>query len=124
MGKKVLLAGLLPDRVDDFRRQLGVPDVEFTGVTKADEVREVFARADFEHVFLGGGMDLSTRLEMVRAVFESSDRATVHMKDHWSGPEGFVPFVQAVLGGLDDYAPRKSARAILRTAQPSGAAEG
>jgi len=42
---------------------------------------------------------------MVREVFQSSDRATVHVKDQMSGPEGFLPFVRAVLGGLGGYEP-------------------
>ncbi|HEY5987962.1 MAG TPA: hypothetical protein VIV12_16555 [Streptosporangiaceae bacterium] len=55
---------------------------------------------------------------MVRAVFQSSDRATVHMKDQMSGPEGFLSFARAVLGGLGGYAPRESPNAILRARRP------
>jgi len=120
MLKRVLFAGLRPDRVDDFRRQLDMPDVEFAGVTGVEEVRAALTHADIDHVFLGGGLDLEARLEMVRAVFESSDRATLHMKDHFSGPEGFVPFVRAVLGGVGDYVPRPSSQAILRARHVSG----
>jgi hypothetical protein len=48
-------------------------------------------------------------------VFQSSDKATVHLKDHVSGPEGFVPFARSVLHGLNDYELRESPRAVLRT---------
>src|SRR6266496_5796371 len=47
-------------------------------------------------------------------VFQSSDGATVHMKDQMSGLEGFLPFVRAVLGGLGGYQPRESPNALLR----------
>jgi hypothetical protein len=60
---------------------------------------------------------------MVRAVFQSSDRATVHMKDQMSGPEGFLPFVKAVLARLGGYEPRESPIAILR-AEPPGSRVG
>ena len=59
---------------------------------------------------------------MVRAVFQSSDRATVHMKDQMSGPEGFLPFARAVLGGLGGYEPRESPNAILRARRPGPSA--
>jgi hypothetical protein len=45
---------------------------------------------------------LETRLEMVREIFQSSDTTTVHMKDHASGSQGFLPFVRSVLHGLTD----------------------
>jgi hypothetical protein len=28
---------------------------------------------------------------------------TVHMKDRTTGPQGFLPFVRSVLGGLESY---------------------
>jgi hypothetical protein len=67
---------------------------------------------------MGGGLEI--RLEVVREVFQSSDRATVHLKDHLSGPEGFLPFVRSVLRGLQDYAPQESPRAILRARRRDG----
>jgi hypothetical protein len=69
-------------------------------------------------VIIGGGLDLEARAAMVRAVFPSSDRATVHMKDQMSGPGGFLPFARAVLGGLSGYAPRESPDAIARARHP------
>jgi hypothetical protein len=67
---------------------------------------------------MGGGLDLETRLEVVREVFRSSDRATVHLKDHLSGPEGFLPFARSVLLGLKGYEPQASPKAILRAQRP------
>jgi hypothetical protein len=55
---------------------------------------------------------------MVEAVFRSSNRATVHMKDQMSGPEGLLPFARAVLGGLSGYEPPESPNAILRAGRP------
>jgi hypothetical protein len=61
---------------------------------------------------------------MVGEVFQSSDLATVHMKDHMSGPEGFPPFVRSVLLGLNEYEPQESPRAVLRAQRPAPNAEG
>ena len=52
---------------------------------------------------MGAGLELEARLEIVREVFLASDRTTVHMKDVASGPEGFLPFVRAVVGGLAGF---------------------
>jgi hypothetical protein len=76
-------------------------------------------QAEVDHVIIGGGLDIETRAELVREVFYSSDRATVHMKDQMSGPEGFLPFVRAVLAGLAGYAPSQSSQAVLRAQHPS-----
>ena len=78
--------------------------------------------AAHRHQPIQGGRDLwpaklksvEARAAMVRMVFQSSDRATVHMKDQMSGPEGFLPFVKAVLGGLSSYEPSESHNAFLR----------
>lgn len=118
MVRNLLVVGLLPDLVEDFRKRLDLPGIEVIGVAGVEQVRATLDQVDIDHVVLGGGMDLSTRLEMVQVIFESSDKATVHMKDHMSGPEGFVPFVRGVVGGLRDYEPRESPRAVLRAKQP------
>ena len=56
--------------------------------------------------------------DAVQEVFRLSDKATVHMKDQMSGPEGFVPFARAVLRGLADYEPKPSPNAVLRAGRP------
>jgi hypothetical protein len=123
MTQRVLLLGVRASVVDDVQQQLQMPDIELLGGTGVDDVRQAFAQGAIDHVIMGGGLDLGTRLEMVREVFQSSDRATVHMKDHLSGPEGFLPFVRSVLLGLKNYEPQASSRAILR-ARPTGLDEG
>src|SRR5919201_1498126 len=114
MTKRILLLGVMAAILEDVQQQLQKPDIEFLGGTGVDDVRSAFGQGDIDHVIVGGGIDLETRLEMVREVFQSSDRATVHMKDHMSGPEGFLPFVRSVLVGLKDYEPQESPRAVLR----------
>lgn len=121
MTKRILLLGVKATVVDDVRQQLHLPDVELFAGSGIDDVRAAFAQADVDHVIMGGGLDLETRLAVVREVFQSSDRATVHLKDHLSGPEGFLPFVRAVLVGLNDYAPQPSPQAILRAQRPGPA---
>jgi hypothetical protein len=124
MAKRIMIVGLRAGLVDEFQQQLDLPDIELIVGTGVEDVRSAFAVADIDHVFLGGGLDLQTRLAAVAEVFQSSDQATVHMKDHLSGPEGFVPFVQAVLRGLGDYAPIPSERAVLRAHRADDVSEG
>jgi hypothetical protein len=85
-------------------------------------VGRAFGRADIDHVIVGGGLDLEARAAMVREVFQASDRATVHMKDQMSGPEGFLPLARAVLAGLGGYEPRQSPNTVLRAGRPGPAA--
>jgi hypothetical protein len=118
MRKRVLLLGLRPDLMDEFRQQLDAAKLELLAGNDVDDVRAAFAGGDIDHVILGGGLDLATRLDAVHEIFRSSDKATVHMKDHRSGPEGYVPFAVAVLQGLSGYEARESAQAILRADRP------
>jgi hypothetical protein len=124
MAKRVLLLGVKAALLEDVRRELQRADIEFCGGTGAVDVRSAFGQADIDHVIVGGGLDLQTRAEIVREVFQAIDRATVHLKDQMSGPEGFLPFVRAVLAGLSDYQPQTSAQAILRARHPLQDAEG
>ena len=124
MTKRILLLGVMASLLDDVRQQLQMPDIEFLGGTEVEDVRSAFAQADVDHVIVGGGIDLETRLEIIREVFQSSDMATVHLKDHMSGPEGFLPFVRSVLLGLKVYEPQESPRAILRARRPGRGTDG
>ena len=105
-----------------MQRELQTPGIEFAGGTSLADVEPAFRQADIDHVIIGGGLDLEARAAMVRVIFQASDRATVHMKDQMSGPEGFLPFVRAVLTGLAGYEPRESPDAILRAQRPGSAA--
>ena len=114
MPTRVLIVGLRPALVENFRRELGQEDVELLTGTDLDGLRAAFSDEDVDHVILGGGLDIATRADAVREVFRLSDKATVHMKDQLSGPEGFVPFARALLRGLAEYEPKPSPNAILR----------
>jgi len=103
MTKNILLLGRIEILLDDMEQQLRMPDIQLFDGTKVEDVRSVFAQANIDHVFIGAGIDLEIRLEMIREIFQLSDTTTVHMKDKISGPQGFVPFVRSVLGGLKDY---------------------
>jgi hypothetical protein len=118
MAKTVLLLGVRADVLEPVRQELQTPGIEFLSGTGEADVDGALRNADIDHVIIGGGLDLGARAAMVRKVFQSSDRATVHMKDQMSGPEGFLPFVKAVLGGLSSYEPAESPNAILRTERP------
>ncbi len=119
MATPVLLAGVRADLLEAMKRELQEPGTEFLAGTGVADVETAFRQADIDHVIIGGGLDLEARTGMVRAVFQSSDRATVQMKDQMSGPEGFLPFARAVLGGLGGYEPAESPNAILRAGRPS-----
>lgn len=101
--KTVLLLGRRGDVIEEVKRQLELPGVHLIGGTGLDDVRRTFAQTQIDHVIMGAGIDLETRLEIIREIFQSSDATTVHMKDRVTGPEGFLPFIASVLGGLDDY---------------------
>jgi hypothetical protein len=110
--------GLKPALVESFPRELGQENVELLTGTDLDGLRAAFVDSDVDHVILGGGLDIAMRADAVREVFRLSDKATVHLKDQLSGPEGFVPFAHAVLRGLADYEPKPSPNAVLRAERP------
>ena len=119
MAKRVLLLGVRADLLEGVMRELRGEGVEFLDGTGVSDVEPAFRQADIDHVVIGGGLDPEDRGAIVRQVFRSSDRATVHMKDQMSGPEGLLPFVRAVLAGLGGYDPEQSPNAILRAQQAS-----
>jgi hypothetical protein len=85
--------------IDDVIAQLEIPEIELSGGTGIDTVRSAFERGSVDHVIIGGGLDLDTRLEIVRMIFRTSRSTTVHLNSP-SGPESFLPFVRAVLAGV------------------------
>ncbi len=100
MSQKILLLGVLDSILLDVQQQVARPNFEYFRGTSVEDIRSVFARTTIDHVIMGGGLPLETRLEMVRASFQASDTTTVHMKDHASGLQGFLPCVRSVLRGL------------------------
>ena len=74
-------------------------NVQFYAATSLEEVDDVLGRVHPDHVIRGGGLDLESRLQIVRRVFETSNTTTVHMNPP-TGPETYLPFVREVLHGL------------------------
>lgn len=98
---KVLVAGRTPAVIEDVLQQLDAPVVTFFTGDSLEDVVAVLDRTRLDHVIVGGGLDLDTRLHIVRVVFERSTSTTVHMNSP-SGPDSYLPFVQAILRGLSD----------------------
>jgi len=101
MTQRILLLGRKGIVVNDAKSQINMPSLEILGGTSIDDVRTALENGGkLDHVFMGAGIDLDLRLDIVREVFKFSDTTTVHLKDSASGPQGFLPFVKAVLEGL------------------------
>jgi hypothetical protein len=100
MVLRVLLIGRTHNVLDNAMALLNLPDVELQAATNAEEAAQALRHAGFSHVFMGAGIDLDERLRIVRSVFDASDTTTIHLKDAASGPEGFLPFVRAILTAL------------------------
>lgn len=91
-AKSALLLGRKP--FDDASIRAALSDLD---VTKA------LAAGPVDIVIMGAGLDLDTRLAIVRAVFEASTSTSVHMKDRDSGQAGMLQFVRGVLQGLTSH---------------------
>jgi hypothetical protein len=107
MSRTVLLLGRLGVVVEDAGRQIGMPDVRLLTATDLDEVRAALAETGnrIDHVIMGAGLDLEDRVAIIREIFRTSEKTTVHMKDFASGPAAFLPFARSVLTGLAGYEP-------------------
>jgi hypothetical protein len=97
VARNVLLLGLKDVIVDDVKDLVQAADIQLFGGTGIDDVRTTFQRTSIDSVIMGGGIDLETRLEIVREIFQLSNPTSVHMKDVASGPKGFLPFVRSIL---------------------------
>lgn len=103
MTRVVLLLGKKGIVVDKVAEQLDVSGIQLLGGTCIDDVKEVFSKESIDTVIMGAGIDLQDRLEIIQKIFQLSNKTTVHMKDFDSGPEGMIPFVNAVLKGLEGF---------------------
>lgn len=101
-SKNILLLGRKGIIAQDAISHINNPRFTIYGGTCIEDVRTVFAQTQnkIDHVFMGAGIDLDNRLDIVREVFESSGETAVHLKDAKSGPAGFLPFVKGVLEGV------------------------
>lgn len=100
MNRNVLLVGRKARVLDDVRADLEAHEVTLFSETTLDGVRRTLDERAIDIVIMGAGIDLETRLQIVQHVFEVSTSTTVHLKDRDSGPQGMLPFVNAVLTGL------------------------
>mgnify|MGYP000674913443 CR=1 FL=1 len=101
MTKHVLLLGKKGVVVADVVQALNRPDIEIYTGTSENDVLEVFSKHTIDTVIMGAGLDIEDRLTIIRTIFAMSDSTTIHMKDFASGQQGMMPFVQAILTGLD-----------------------
>jgi hypothetical protein len=97
--KKILLLGITDSVLANAQQQLARPDLEVFLGKSVEDVRSRLSRTPIDHVFIGGRLAEETHLEIAWEVIQASETTTVHLQDR-SGPEGFLPFVQAVLRGL------------------------
>lgn len=96
----VLLIGKAPTVLADVLDQVDAAAVTFSTGSSLEEAAAVLERGPVDHVIVGGGLELDTRLQIVRRVFENSTSATVHLNSP-SGPDSFLPFVRSVLRAFD-----------------------
>ncbi len=97
--KKVLLIGKQLTAVPPVD-QLLVKNITCFAAQNLEETKEIFSGNKIDAVIMGAGIELEKRLEIVRLIFTLSNTTSVHMKDWATGPEGFLPFINAVLTGL------------------------
>ncbi len=88
--------------VDDVKNSIDNRNINLFGGTNLEDVKKAFGEQEIHTVIMGAGIDLDTRLEIIRYIFEASKGTTVHMKDWNSGPVGMLPFVNGVLNGIAD----------------------
>ena len=102
-ARTVLILGRRHSVVDDAERQLelDLPGTHLLEGISIEDARAAFTEAKIDHVIMGAGIDLEDRLQIIREIFQASDTTSVHMKDRASGPQGFLPFIRAVLRGLE-----------------------
>lgn len=109
MAKKtILILGRKGINVSNAEAKINDPEITvFTG-TNIDDVKQTFAELKkqdktIDHVFMGAGIEIEKRLQIMKEIFESSDSTTVHLKDRTTGAQGMLPFVEATLDGLKGY---------------------
>jgi hypothetical protein len=99
MSQKILLLGITDSVLANAQHQLTRPDLEVFLGNSVDDVWSRLSQTAIDHVFIGGKLAVETHLEIAWEVIQASDTTTVHLPGRL-GPEGFLPFVQAVLRGL------------------------
>lgn len=101
MPKTILLLGRKGILVEDAKAQIDDPNITVHSGTCLEDVKSVFAETHIDQVFMGAGIEIEKRLEMVKEIFCLSQMTNIHLKDVTSGPAGFLPFVKRVLVGFE-----------------------
>jgi hypothetical protein len=96
----VLLLGRTEIVLDDVRPHLDMHNAELHAGTTFDDMVAILDAQPIDIVIMGAGIDIETRLAIVKHIFAVSTSTTVHMKDWDSGPQGMLPFVNGILDGL------------------------
>jgi hypothetical protein len=99
MSKKILLLGITDSVLANAQKQLTRPDLEVFVGKNVEDVRSRLSQTPIDHVFIGGKLAKETHLEVAWEAIRVSETTAVHVQDR-SGPESFLPFVQAVLYGF------------------------
>jgi hypothetical protein len=99
MSKKILLLGFTDSILTEAQQRLTRPGLEVFLGKSVEDVRFRLSQTTIDHVFVGGKLAVETHLEIAWEVLQANDATTVHVQDRL-GPEGYLPFVEAVLRGL------------------------
>lgn len=75
--------------------------------TALEDVAAAFADRDVDTMIMRAGIDLESRIEVVRHVFTADEITTAYMKDRATGCSGLMPFVHPVLTRLAGHANQK-----------------
>lgn len=109
MAKKtILILAVKPLKGSNVEAKLNQPDVTvLTGVTLED-VKQTFAEVKkqdktIDHVFIGAGIELEKRLEIVKEILTYNQATSIHLKDKITGGRAMLPFIKGTLEGLKDY---------------------
>ena len=109
MAKKaILILGRKSFNIKNVETTINNPDITCYTGTNIDDVKQTFTNLKkqdktIEHIFIGAGLDIDKRLEIIKYIFATSEATTVHLKDRTTGPKGMLPFVKATLEGLEKY---------------------
>lgn len=99
---KIILIGRQQKIIDVAKKALTRPDLEIYGAISVPELKRAMKERRYEYAFMGPGLPLEMRLDMIRTIFEESDTTSVHMKDFSRGPEGALDFIEGIVKGLND----------------------
>lgn len=99
----ILVTGRQQQVGDAVAQELDLPDTTVHVATSKHDVARTMDEVGVAHVFIGPGLDVATRLDIVAEVLLHSDTASIHLKDTSRGPEGAYDFVRGIVMGLRDH---------------------